>query len=67
MKIDRGEDLCFYIKFVYVFTSHLLHAKTMFQNNPCLPKYSITISQKGLDKIVKLELFFFFFLYKGFI
>ena len=54
MKIDRGEDLCFYIKFVYVFTSHLLHAKTMFQNNPCLPKYSITISQKGLDKIVKL-------------
>ena len=56
MKIDRGEDTCFYIRFVYVLISHLLHPKTFFLNSPCFPKYSVTISQKSLGLIWKLEL-----------
>ena len=43
MKIDRGEDTYFYLKFVYVFIWHLLH-----------PKQFLKISQKSKDTIGKL-------------
>ena len=56
MKIDTGEDTCFYIRFVYVLISHLLFPKTILYNSPCFPKYSVTIFQKSLDLIWKLEL-----------
>ena len=31
MKIDRGEDTCYYSRFVNVFISHLLHPKQFFR------------------------------------
>ena len=41
--------LCFYLISIVPLT-------IFFKNSPCFPKYSVTISQKSLDTIGKLEL-----------
>ena len=45
MKSDTGEDIWFYIRFVYVL-SHIYCTPKHFSDSTCFPKYSVRISPK---------------------